>query len=76
MDELTQILGFTPNPVLKKMILEDAKTSGKPIGEAAAKYQLPDILIADSDGMIQVGGQRIKVEDYQAHKNKRVIIIK
>ena len=76
MDELTQILGFAPNPVLKKMILDDARTSGKPIGECAAKYQLPDILITDADGLVEVNGQRIKPEDYQANRYKRVIVIK
>jgi hypothetical protein len=76
MDELTQILGFAPNPVLKKKILDDARTSGKPIGECAAAYQMPDLFIADSNGMIQVNGQRIKLEDYQANRYKRVIVIK
>ena len=51
MDELCKVLGYVPNSVLKKMILQQAAEEGITIEQAALRYRMPQLIISGTDPM-------------------------
>jgi hypothetical protein len=75
MSKLAKLIGFEPNSVLKKVILQAVKDEGKPIEEIADRYSLPPMFRPDENGLIEVDGQKKTIEDYQKiYPYKRIII--
>lgn len=49
-DEIAVMLGSSPGPLLRRMILDEYRQTGADLREIIAKYNLPEIAIIDADG--------------------------
>jgi len=64
-DQLTEILGYTPGHNQKLEFLKQVKETGKSIQDVASNYQLPELFIKDSAGLIEFKGERMTPEQFK-----------
>lgn len=75
-DELTEILGYEPGRGQRLEFLKQVQETGKSIQEVASNYAMPEIHIKDDTGMIEVEGQKITPEEFEAkHPYKKIVTI-
>jgi hypothetical protein len=80
-DELAEMLGRTPNEVLRRQIIDEVRETGCDVREAVAKHCLPKIALLDSDGTFyceKYGGRITPAEWVERNplgKYARIVII-
>ena len=74
---LTELLGYEPGAELKRIILDNVKTSGRSVEECAADFQLPDIFIPDDSGRFEHNGETFTAETFEKrYPHRKFITIK
>ncbi|OQC43173.1 MAG: hypothetical protein BWX60_01100 [Candidatus Marinimicrobia bacterium ADurb.Bin030] len=74
---LTELLGYEPGAELKRMILDDVKTSGLSIEECADKYAMPPQFIVGRGSTFEYNGETMTSEEFQRRfPYRRFVIIR
>ena len=74
---LTELVGYEPSAEMKRIILDNVKTSGRSVEECAADFQLPDIFIPDDSGTFEHDGRTYTVESFKKrYPHRKFVIIK
>jgi hypothetical protein len=64
-NKLSEILGHEPGRGQRLEFLKQVKETGKSIQEVASNYQLPELFIKDSAGLIEFKGERMTPEQFK-----------
>jgi len=72
---LTELIGYQPSAEMKRMILDNVKTSGRSVEECAADFQLPDIFVPDDSGTFDHEGETYTVETFKKRFPHRKFVI-
>ena len=78
MDEVSRVLGWTPNKELRMRIMKTAKEEGVPVLAVASRYSLPEQYIMTEGGdMIDTPDGRMSIKEYQdRNPYKKLVIIR
>ena len=75
--KLTELVGYEPSAEMKRMILDNVKTSGLSIEECADKYALPPMFIPDDNGRFEHNGETFTAETFEKrYPHRKFITIK
>ena len=75
--KLTELVGYEPSAEMKRMILDNVKTSGRSVEECAADFQLPDIFTPDDSGTFEHNGETFTAETFEKrYPHRKFITIK
>jgi hypothetical protein len=75
-DRMTELLGFEPSPVLRRMIIEESVTTGEPLEKVADKYAMPPhFYMWDGTTTFEYDGERITPAEFKRRFPYRRLII-